>query len=148
MRGGWSTPPPGKRYGTHCTGGMGGGAGPVWTGAENLAPPTRIRSPDRPARSKLLYRLSYPGRHPVSIYICKTSVDIVRRYLQGVAIYCCIQLFWIPGKFGAPSLEEEIRFLAVTCGFCLFTTRAERLDWPGSTAAPYSGGPRFSCCSA
>jgi hypothetical protein len=34
--------------------------GPVWTAAENLAP-TRIRSPDRPARSESLYRLSYPG---------------------------------------------------------------------------------------
>jgi hypothetical protein len=33
--------------------------GPVWTGAENLAP-TGIRSPDRPARSQSLYRLSYP----------------------------------------------------------------------------------------
>ena len=35
--------------------------GPVWTGAENLAPPTGIRSPDRPAPSESLYRLSYPG---------------------------------------------------------------------------------------
>ena len=34
--------------------------GPVWTSAENLAP-TEIRSPDRPARSESLYRLSYPG---------------------------------------------------------------------------------------
>ena len=34
--------------------------GPVWTGAENLAP-TGIRSPDRPASSESLYRLSYPG---------------------------------------------------------------------------------------
>ena len=34
--------------------------GPVWTGAENLAP-TGIRSPDRPARSESLYRLLYPG---------------------------------------------------------------------------------------
>jgi hypothetical protein len=33
--------------------------GPVWTGAENLAPPTGIRFPDRPARSQSLYRLSY-----------------------------------------------------------------------------------------
>ena len=33
--------------------------GPVWTGAENLVP-TGIRSPDRPARSQSLYRLSYP----------------------------------------------------------------------------------------
>jgi hypothetical protein len=38
--------------------------GPVWTGAENLAP-TGIRSPDRPARSESLYRLSYPGPLPV-----------------------------------------------------------------------------------
>jgi hypothetical protein len=34
--------------------------GPVWTGAENLAP-TGIRSPDRPACSQSLYRLSYPS---------------------------------------------------------------------------------------
>jgi hypothetical protein len=32
--------------------------GPVWRGAENLAP-TGIRPPDRPARSQSLYRLSY-----------------------------------------------------------------------------------------
>jgi len=49
--------PPGKRPGTRCMGGW-VGPGPVWTGAENLAP-TGIRSPDRPARSKSLYRLSY-----------------------------------------------------------------------------------------
>ena len=34
--------------------------GPVWKGAENLAP-TRIRSPERPACSESLYRLRYPG---------------------------------------------------------------------------------------
>jgi hypothetical protein len=34
--------------------------GPVWTGAENLAP-TGIQSPDRPARSQSLYPLSYPA---------------------------------------------------------------------------------------
>ena len=33
---------------------------PFWTGAENLVP-TEIRSPDRPARSESLYRLSYRG---------------------------------------------------------------------------------------
>jgi hypothetical protein len=32
----------------------------VWTCAKNLAP-TGIQSPDRPARSQSLYRLSYPG---------------------------------------------------------------------------------------
>jgi hypothetical protein len=34
--------------------------GSVWTVAENLAP-TGIRSPDDPARSESLYRLSCPG---------------------------------------------------------------------------------------
>jgi hypothetical protein len=34
--------------------------GPVWTGAENLAP-TGFRYPDRPTRSHSLYRLSYPA---------------------------------------------------------------------------------------
>jgi len=36
--------------------------GPVWTGAENLAP-TGIRSPDRPARSQSLYRVRYPAHY-------------------------------------------------------------------------------------
>jgi hypothetical protein len=35
-------------------------SGPVWTCAKNLAS-TGIRSPDRPARSQALYRLSYPA---------------------------------------------------------------------------------------
>jgi hypothetical protein len=34
---------------------------PVWGGAENLAP-TGIWSPDRPASSEPLHRLSYPDR--------------------------------------------------------------------------------------
>jgi hypothetical protein len=39
--------------------------GQGWTGAKNLVR-TGIRSPDRPALSELLYRLSYPG--PLLIY--------------------------------------------------------------------------------
>jgi hypothetical protein len=38
----------------------GGAPGPVRTGGDNIAP-TEIRSPERPARSESLYRLSYPG---------------------------------------------------------------------------------------
>ena len=37
-----------------------GPQGPVWAGSENLAP-TEIRSPELPARSESLHRLSYPG---------------------------------------------------------------------------------------
>ena len=51
--------PPGKiRYPLYREAGW--AARPVWTGAENLIP-IGIRSPDRPARSESLYRLSYPG---------------------------------------------------------------------------------------
>ena len=43
---------------THCTmGGPQGRCGRV----RNISPPNGIRSPDRPARSKSLYRLSHPG---------------------------------------------------------------------------------------
>ena len=41
--------------------------GPVWTGAKNLAL-TGTRTPDRPARSESLYRLSYPGPHNYYYY--------------------------------------------------------------------------------
>ena len=45
---------------------------PVWTSAENLAS-TGIRSPDRPARSQSLYRLSYPAHgHSIS------TIEILR----------------------------------------------------------------------
>ena len=49
--------------------------GPVWTGAENLAP-TGIRSPDRPARSELKYRLSYPGQLRINVYIDNSVPEV------------------------------------------------------------------------
>jgi hypothetical protein len=51
--------PPGNTPGTIVEE-AGWPSGPVWTGAENLAS-NGIRSPDRPARSELLYRLRYAG---------------------------------------------------------------------------------------
>ena len=44
---------------------VGWAPGPVWTGAENLAP-TGIRFPDCPAPKQSIYRLSYRGHY----YIC------------------------------------------------------------------------------
>ena len=63
--GGWSTPRPGRfipgeRDPVPILYEVGWAPGPVWTGAENLAP-TGFRSPDRPASSELLYRLLYRG---------------------------------------------------------------------------------------
>jgi hypothetical protein len=68
---------PRERQSTHCIRPQ--ATGPVWTGAENLAP-TGIRSPDRPARSESLYRLSYSGPHThthtyVYIYIYTRTVS-------------------------------------------------------------------------
>ena len=47
---------------------VGWAPGQVWTVAENPFP-AAIRSPDRPARSESLYRLSYPGLLNLAIYI-------------------------------------------------------------------------------
>jgi hypothetical protein len=57
--------PPRKRPWTHCVGGR-VGQGQVWIGAVNLAP-AGFRCPDRPVRSKSLYRFSYSGprSHPI-----------------------------------------------------------------------------------
>jgi len=41
-------------------------SGPVWTGAENLAPPG-FDPPHRPARRQSLYRLRYPAHSVRSI---------------------------------------------------------------------------------
>ena len=49
-----------KRPGTHCTGGWVGPRAGL-DGCGKSRPPPGIRSPDRPARSESLYRLSYPG---------------------------------------------------------------------------------------
>jgi hypothetical protein len=63
-RGGWSAPRPGRfnpgEDPVPIVQEDGWAPEPVWTCAKNLAP-TGIRSPDRPARSQSLYRLSYPG---------------------------------------------------------------------------------------
>ena len=61
---GWSTSRPGRfttgKDPVPIVQEAGWAPGPVWTGAENLAP-TGIRSPDRPARNETLYRISYAG---------------------------------------------------------------------------------------
>jgi hypothetical protein len=51
---------PGKRPGTHCIGSWVGPRAGLDGCGKSRSPPG-IRSPDRPARSESLYRLSYPG---------------------------------------------------------------------------------------
>ena len=72
-RGGWSTPRPGRftpgKDPVPIVQEAGQVPGPVWTGAANLAA-TEIRSPDRPARSESLYRLSCPGPQNFNRQFC------------------------------------------------------------------------------
>jgi hypothetical protein len=67
--GGWSTPHPGRltpgKDPVPIVQEAGWAPAPFWTCVENLAP-TGIRSLDRPAHSKSLYRLSYPGPRKAS----------------------------------------------------------------------------------
>ena len=77
--------------------------GSVWTVAENLAT-TRIRSPDRPARSESLYRLRYPGPHE--------NDSVNPKFLSSVQILlpCC--LCDLPESFcSVPHSWLEIRLL-------------------------------------
>jgi hypothetical protein len=65
--------------------------GPVWIGAENLAP-TRFRSPDRPAGSQSLYRLNYPANH-VLFRSTVNEMRLVQEY-DGYRCYsCCWNIF-------------------------------------------------------
>jgi hypothetical protein len=77
--------PPGKRPGTHCTGGWVGRRAGL-DGCGKSRPPTGIRSPDRPARSESLYRLLYPGSHKYyDGWICRW---------HPIRVLC----WWRPGK--------------------------------------------------
>jgi hypothetical protein len=96
---------PRERPGTHCTGGW---VGPT-AGLDRWGkyrPPTGIRSPDRPARSKSLYRLSYPA-----LETCKEdwNKDIIRE------IVCQVDYL--------PELYEDARSGKTTihpyCYFCV-----------------------------
>ena len=79
--GGWPTPRPGRftpgKDSVPTVEEAGWASGPVRTGTENLSP-IGIRSPDRRARSKSLYRLSYPGSSPYNI----TEPKNRRRYYR------------------------------------------------------------------
>jgi len=70
--------------------------GLVWTGAENNAY-TGIRSTDRPARSKSLYRLSYPDPLLIKcvyiyIYIYIYILFVLSRSLYCLCVYMCTVL--------------------------------------------------------
>jgi len=86
--------------------------GPFWTGAENLAT-TGIRSPDPPARSESLYRLSYPGPH----YTLPTCGKLFLYIYIYIYIYHCVKCGNRYNKFG-----KHIYLLNV-----IYNTLSERL---------------------
>ena len=55
------------------------------TGAEILAP-TGIRSPDRPASSEWLYRLSYPGNQQMHL-IKYNKIQIIKQFIVSTNRY-------------------------------------------------------------
>ena len=59
---------------------------PVWTVAEKILPPTGIRSPDRPARSQLLYHL----RYYIHIHIHKYVTHNIDQYFVAETTGCAI----------------------------------------------------------
>ena len=62
--------------------------GQVWTGAENLAF-TGIRSPDRPARSQSLYRLSYRALLHTKLYLILYLRMRWEAIMAGIPVYPC-----------------------------------------------------------
>ena len=114
--------PPGKRPGNRCIG--------VWVGkqgAENLAP-TGIRSPDRPARSELLYRLSHSGPR--------------RLFSVSVKFYCQIHILPLyGGVFATKSNQNSQHFQTKTnCVLVrdsrLFTLREKELIFVSPPPTP------------
>ena len=92
-------------------------SGPVWTGAENLAP-TAILSPDRPARSQSLYRLRYPA-HRKSYCKC---VNMVIYVLCIVCVQMCTVL--VPSGGNRTPVDKYIMYEGwnFNRGNYLFTT--------------------------
>jgi hypothetical protein len=94
-RGGWSAPRPGSftpgKNPVRIVQEAGWASEPVWTCAKNVAP-TGIRSPDRPARSQSLYRLSYPAPRYYILSVKCADVWKVCSFLKLTITYVFQQL--------------------------------------------------------
>jgi hypothetical protein len=97
--------PPGKtRYPLYRRlGGPQGRPGRV----RKISPPTGIRSPDRPARSKSLYRLSYPGPH------CEVNT-LCSEFTAGVKI----AIFWVVTTCSCTKKNTDVSEKRITSVVC------------------------------
>jgi hypothetical protein len=89
---------------------------PVWTCAKDLSP-TGIRSPDRPAHSQTLYRLSYPDQG-VMLAACNFRLDrVILAILFGFMTSCnlvCGTIYW--SKISQP---HSLFFLTLEICVCV-----------------------------
>ena len=100
---------------------LGGSRGRSGRVGENLAP-TGIRSPDRPARSESLYRLSYPGPH-IYIYIPRKtrkcfsfSWSVSRQTHTHIYIYMYVCVCVCVCVFCRLTLQEKLKHFSVFRG--------------------------------
>ena len=106
---------------------VGWALGPVWTFVENLAP-TGIRTPDCPARSQLLYRLSYraPRTHTHVILSYGNVCQVQKRALS--FLYSCL---WQAGKWILPwclkGVSDIFILFPLMCAYCCV-----RIHWTQS----------------
>ena len=83
--------------------------GSVWTGAENPAT-TEIRSPDRPARSKSLYRLRHPGP--------PTDLGVHELYEMWTVLFCLGISVAGSLRTHATQMVSKTTSLIENCGDC------------------------------
>jgi hypothetical protein len=86
--------------------------GPVWTGAEILAP-TGIRSPGSPARSESLYRLRYPGPpgyfyHTLNRFCFCICIKNKREFILQDYIYLVVIWRLVPQKVPVTNIQKLI----------------------------------------
>ena len=104
--------------------------GPVWTGAGYFAL-TRIRSPDRPARSESLYQLSHPG--PNIYYCCNQNIVLIFKCItwQGTkTFFCKYQRFnWIQYPL-PPPLDICVHSCGPRASPCKICGTSVGWSWP------------------
>ena len=113
--------------------------GPLWTGAENLAP-TGIRYPDRPSRSQSLYRLSYTAHENCYRHLVfGTDIDKKYAYMLHVKEWFSVNKY----KHGDHAKAARIQLLLLhvlripltgrynNCHCIYSTTSLIRINWYG-----------------
>lgn len=79
-------------------------SGPIWTAAEDLAPPNGVRNSEHPARNELLYQLYYTDCHMLSVLM-----EMIWSLLTtGIPVWVTFKLFKIkPFQWNILFPEQE-----------------------------------------